>query len=180
MEIYYVLRYLLAIIFLVSGLPKIIRIRNFAEAIREYNILPKYLVLPFAYLSSWIELLAAMALAFGYYVIWAELVLVPLLISYGIAIGINLYRKADLNCHCFEGLGESKLTFATLMRAMFLLGANLFVFANDFGIFGTSYKTISILNLVVYAGLVLVLLLLIELTQRGLIIAEKVKKEYGF
>jgi hypothetical protein len=182
LEIYYVLRYLLAITFLFSGLPKIIRIGNFVKAIREYDILPKYLVLPFAYLSSWTEFLVGMALIFGYFVNWAELVLLPLLLSYAIAIGINLYRKADINCHCFEGLGEFKLTSVTLIRALFLIGANLFVLANDFGIFATTSleKPLSILNLAVYTGLVLAVLLLVELTQRGLIIAEQVKKEYGF
>ena len=59
-------RVLVGGIFLLAGITKVGSPGAFADAVRAYHLLPGTLVLPFAYILPWLELLVAVYLLIGF------------------------------------------------------------------------------------------------------------------
>lgn len=111
---------LLSVLFTLSGLPKLRRIHRFVDGINEYRIIPQRLARPVAWVAVGAELLGA-SLLWTPWVRFGASVLLVLIVSYSLAVAINLYRKADIKCHCFEQLRDSRLSPVTLIRLLLLL-----------------------------------------------------------
>src|SRR5579884_2184480 len=90
---------LLGIIFLRSGIGKMFFWDSLPDTIAEYQLLPKSLVKPVAYILPFVELFTGMNLLFA-----AGLATI-LLFVFTIAIAINLARGRRIQCHCFGKAG---------------------------------------------------------------------------
>jgi len=101
--IIWILRLVLALVFLAACLPKMWHPHEFALAIFRYQILPYELINLSAILLPWIECVMALALLF-----WpkgraaALLILLGMLLVFTVAISANLYRGIDIACGCFS------------------------------------------------------------------------------
>ena len=93
------LRSLLGLVFVATGLLKLIDISAFAEALGDFGIVADELVVPTAWLISLLELFAGFGLIAGIRgslaVVTGMLVLFIGVLSYGIALGF------DIDCGCF-------------------------------------------------------------------------------
>lgn len=92
----------LGAIFVAAALPKIIDPPSFAQMIYNYRLLPGFALNPLALVLPWIELLAGLALILGIWRRTAAAFVGAMLLSFIIAIGINLARGHAVNCGCFE------------------------------------------------------------------------------
>jgi uncharacterized membrane protein YphA (DoxX/SURF4 family) len=113
----------LGVIFLASAVPKLRHPRGFILAVLEYRVLPPSLSWFYARLVPPLEFLAALLLLSGIAVRSAAVVLLPLLLSFIVAVGINLARGRDLDCHCFGKATSRPIGWRLLLQDGVLLGA---------------------------------------------------------
>lgn len=92
----------LGIFFVAAALPKIVDPPGFAHMIYNYRLVPGPLVNLLALVLPWVELLAGLGLILG---IWKETsrnLVAAMLVSFIVAIGINLARGNAIDCGCFD------------------------------------------------------------------------------
>ena len=127
----------LGLILLVAALSKLMDRKGFVIAVIGYEILPDSLAVLVGYALPWVELIIAGLLLSGVFASIASLGAVLLLISFSVAIGVNLLRGRELNCHCFGQLSEEKigpwalfrnLLFSLLALEILLFNGSLFAF----------------------------------------------------
>ncbi|MGH9459104.1 MAG: MauE/DoxX family redox-associated membrane protein [Thermoanaerobaculia bacterium] len=92
----------LGAIFVFAALPKIVDPPAFAHMIYNYRLLPGSLVNATSLVMPWLELLAGLALILGIWRRSSAALLGAMLVTFIIAIGINLGRDHAVNCGCFE------------------------------------------------------------------------------
>lgn len=114
-------------IFLVSAVPKLRHPKSFVLAVLEYRVLPARLSWFYARLIPPLEFLLALLLLTGTAVRAAAVVMAVLLLSFIAAIGINLARGRDLDCHCFGKGARRPIGWKLLLQDAALLGAAIAV-----------------------------------------------------
>jgi putative oxidoreductase len=113
----------LGIIFLVSAVPKLRHPNGFILAVLEYRVLSPHLSWFYARLIPPLEFLLALMLLTGTAVRSAAVVMSVLLLSFIIAVGINLARGRDLDCHCFGKAARRPIGWRLLLQDVALLVA---------------------------------------------------------
>lgn len=94
-------RLILAAIFLLASVPKIIAPHEFAIAVFRYQLLPDAAINLLAIFLPWIELVAAIAILIPRTSAASAAILFGLLIVFTAAISIDLVRGIDISCGCF-------------------------------------------------------------------------------
>jgi uncharacterized membrane protein YphA (DoxX/SURF4 family) len=114
-----VARLLLGGIFLAAALPKLQDAGAFADAVRAYHLLPPEVVVPFALILPWLELLVALYLLTGFMARFAAGAAVLMLASFVVALVSALASgNTAHSCGCFgSGIGANPVV-------AFLAGGN--------------------------------------------------------
>ena len=109
-------RWLLAIIFLVAGVPKLADLKEFAGIIDAYGLLPESLVYPSAFVIASMEVVAAVGLVFkrkfGLHLTAILLCIFIGVLTYGIVLGL------DIDCGCFSQTDPEFRAFSGLKTAL--------------------------------------------------------------
>lgn len=92
----------LGIFFVVAALPKIVDPPSFAHMVYNYRILPASLINIMAITMPWIELLCGLALIAGIWTGAARTIIAAMLLTFIVAISINLGRGNAIDCGCFD------------------------------------------------------------------------------
>ncbi len=92
----------LGVIFVAAALPKIVDPPSFAHMIYNYKLIPFVLIKPMALVMPWIELLCGLALILGIWKGTARTIMAALLLTFIVAISINLLRGNAIDCGCFD------------------------------------------------------------------------------
>ncbi len=92
----------LGIFFVVAALPKIVDPPSFAHMVYNYRILPGALVNVMGLVMPWVEILCGLALIFGIWKGTARTIIAAMLVTFIIAISINLLRGNAIDCGCFD------------------------------------------------------------------------------
>jgi uncharacterized membrane protein YphA (DoxX/SURF4 family) len=116
---------LLSIIFLLSSIPKLRRPKGFVLAVLEYRILPSLPSKIYGWSLPPLEMLLALLLLSGTSVRLTALVLSLLLLSFILAVSINVARGRDLDCGCFGAKKQRKIGWTLLLEDLALLGGAL-------------------------------------------------------
>ena len=111
----------LGIIFVVAALPKIVDPPSFAHMIYNYKIIPWALINPMALIMPWIELLCGLALILGIWKGTARTIIAALLLTFIMAIGINLARGNAIDCGCFDVSAANKTVDERLADMRFVI-----------------------------------------------------------
>jgi len=138
----FVLRIILGIIFVVAAYNKLLHMDVLTATVINYNILPVTLAKYFAYAFPWIEIIAGVMLITGLGTRGASLAIVGLLVSFIIAIAINMYRGVSIDCGCFGGLFgmHENIGAGILIRdSIFLVVAVFLTFTKEFMFSADSY-----------------------------------------
>ena len=108
-------RLVVGCIFLLAAIDKIQSPGGFADAVRAFHLLPPSLVLPFAFVIPWVELLVAVYLIAGYLCRVAAAGTIALLGMFVFALGTAL-AGGDTNhaCGCFGSGGDVNGVLALL------------------------------------------------------------------
>lgn len=119
-------RLVLGTVFIAAGSSKIGHATEMVQTVLSYNILPTFLVRPFALTLPWVELISGVLLIVGLMTYSAGALLALVNLSFLIAIGTNLLRGANIDCGCF-GPGE-QLSWELFSRDVVLFLMSLQVF----------------------------------------------------
>lgn len=120
-----VVRGALALLFLHAALHKLRDLPAFVKALADYEILPAAAAWPAACSVVAIELGLSIALALVTDPVPA-LAAAALLLAYGAAIAINLWRgRRDIDCGCAGPAGRTRLSPSLLIRNLVLAAASL-------------------------------------------------------
>lgn len=119
------LRVGIAVVFLWAAADKVAHPDRFADIVTDYQILPAFLVNPFAAVLPWIEVAVGVCLLLGLWVPASALLATGMTVMFMGAITWALAQGyADLHCGCFttsqEGRGEA---WGLLWRDAILLAA---------------------------------------------------------
>ncbi|MDE2998019.1 MAG: DoxX family membrane protein [Gemmatimonadota bacterium] len=120
-----VLRLVLGGVLTWAGLAKITEPALFAMTVRAYNVLPNVFINGFAVVVPWMEIAAGACLLAGFWSRSGALAALALLSSFGVAIAVNIYRGADLDCGCFGLDGTRGSLNAALAQDLLLIACSL-------------------------------------------------------
>lgn len=118
----------LGIVFLLSVLPKLLGPLTFARSVVEYKILPAKISYMFALVLIPLEALLSISFLTGWLTDIALPIATVMLITFLIAVGINLRRGRRVSCGCF-GDSNKQISPRTSARLLLLLAAVLFLMA---------------------------------------------------
>ncbi len=110
----------LGAIFIAAALPKIADPPSFAHMIYNYRILPGGLINISALVMPWVEVLAGLALILGVWVKPSRWIITLLLVTFMIAITINLARGNAIDCGCFD-VSAANLTHEERIKDMWMV-----------------------------------------------------------
>jgi uncharacterized membrane protein YphA (DoxX/SURF4 family) len=96
-----VARIALGLAFLAAALTKLADPPGFAKAIWAYALVPAWSLNPLALVLPWLELFCGLALCLGFWLRAAALWVGALLLSFSLALAINLTRHHPVDCGCF-------------------------------------------------------------------------------
>lgn len=99
----------------------------FKTAVSEYRVLPAALERPFAAVLPFIELALGTLLLAGLGTVVAAAVAIPVFLSFSIAIGVNMLRGRNLDCHCFGSVQSEPIGWPAVIRSSALAIAALIV-----------------------------------------------------
>jgi uncharacterized membrane protein YphA (DoxX/SURF4 family) len=102
-------RWVLAGVFLRSGLGKTTGLALFRAAVANYRLLPAVLVTPVAYVLPFAEIVAAILLALGVVPLVVAAALALLLIAFATAVAVNLARGRVIDCGCAGTVATPRL-----------------------------------------------------------------------
>jgi uncharacterized membrane protein YphA (DoxX/SURF4 family) len=127
----------LGLIFIISASGKFANPRGFLRAVAEYRLLSDPFVALVAASLPGVELLTGLLLVIGLAAGWrvlrlyaraAALVAALMLVAFIIVLSINLLRGIDMDCGCFDLLGDyipffksSRATWWTVLRDVVML-----------------------------------------------------------
>jgi len=123
--IYFWVRLILGIIFVLASIDKIIHPAAFAKAVYNYQILPEALINLTAIILPWLELILGISLILGLWLPGAVLLANLLLVSFFGALVFNLARGLDVQCGCFitsqEAISNLCMCLYVIRDGIFLL-----------------------------------------------------------
>jgi uncharacterized membrane protein YphA (DoxX/SURF4 family) len=114
-------RFALAIVFLLAGLAKLPRRREFTEAVLGYGLVPARIG---RVVGAWlpaVELGAAVLLIAGLGTEVVAGLIGVLLTGFSIAIVANLVRGREIDCGCYGVVAERRITWLTVARNAVLI-----------------------------------------------------------
>jgi len=123
------LRLVLGGLLLLAGATKLADRRAFYEAVADYDLLPSRLQWPFAMLVPLAEVTLGALLLLGLGTRVAAALATPLFLSFAIAIGVNVLRGRQFDCHCFGTAQRERIGWPSLVRSVALVLAALAVAA---------------------------------------------------
>jgi hypothetical protein len=125
-RVYTILRVLFGLLFIWASWDKILHPAAFAQVIYNYRVLPDLLIHPAAIILPWLEMGCGILLVVGRVTGGGLIILNGLLLIFGAALGVSLYRGLDINCGCFSlGAKGERVAWQTLARDLVLLGLGL-------------------------------------------------------
>ncbi len=119
---WWLLRTVLAALFLYAGVAKLADVRAFAADVANYRLLPAPLVAPFSATVPGVEIVCGLGLLYPRTVRAAAVLATALLVAFTVAAVQALARDINLDCGCF-GSVRAPVTVLTVARDTALVAA---------------------------------------------------------
>jgi uncharacterized membrane protein YphA (DoxX/SURF4 family) len=127
-RIYMLCRIIVGIVFIWASFDKILDPERFAEIIKNYRILPAFIINPFALLLPWVEMLCGIFLAAGFMIKGSAIIINSMMITFITAFLTTVFRGIDISCGCFSLSANTPTTiFVYLLRDVPLLFAGMWI-----------------------------------------------------
>ncbi len=121
------LRILLGVIFLITGLFKFFHMQEFTDAIENYQLIPQKLDIFAGTIVSLLEVVIGISLIFCFLTKLGVLITSSLMMLFIIITSITLFNGLDINCGCFIGIYNQKISFFSLVIQIIILAFSLII-----------------------------------------------------
>jgi putative oxidoreductase len=121
------LRIVLAGLFILAGVLKVLDPAAFAIEINRYQLIPWWSCALLALLLPWLEICVGIALLTRWFSRGALAWITALLIVFSLALLSAMLRGLSIDCGCFGRVWQSTGTFWPLLRNLVLLGMTAFL-----------------------------------------------------
>jgi uncharacterized membrane protein YphA (DoxX/SURF4 family) len=121
-----VFRIILGIVFIYSGLEKIIYAADFAATIQNYQLIPVELTNLVAIILPWLEFYCGLFILFALFKQASTAIISVLLIFFMVALASVIFRGLDIDCGCFGG--SSDVSWFRVIEDLLLLAMSLYLF----------------------------------------------------
>jgi uncharacterized membrane protein YphA (DoxX/SURF4 family) len=127
--LYWIFRFIVGGTFVAASINKIAFPKEFASIVSDYRILPSSLIMVFAYILPWIELILGILLITGLAIRPVSSALLLLLLFFSLAIVKRGAEGTINNCGCFSpsSHGNPQSVILLIGRNLFLMTACLFL-----------------------------------------------------
>jgi len=130
---YRFMRWSLSVVFLYSGILKLMDPKSFAVVIEAYGLIPEAFLMPVAVILPVLEFIAAVGLIWD--IRWSLETITGLLILFIMILGYGIYMGLDVDCGCF-GPDDPEQTFSGLQMALYrdiiMMAGVIFLYAFRF------------------------------------------------
>ncbi|WP_027183432.1 MauE/DoxX family redox-associated membrane protein [Desulfovibrio inopinatus] len=116
-----VCRIVFGLLFVVASVDKIMHPAAFVDIVGNYRLLPDGIIVPFALILPWLELVAGVALIVGKAKEGAYVILLALTVGFLAALISTLIRGIDINCGCFSTSGTGASLYWDIGRDLVIL-----------------------------------------------------------
>jgi len=116
-----VARFALAAVFLAAGVAKVSRRSEFVDAVRNYALVPEQPSVVIGRLLPAVEVLLGVMLFAGIALREAASVTGVALLTFSVAIAVNLLRGREIECGCFGLIAEPTLGWTSVIRNFVLI-----------------------------------------------------------
>ena len=99
-------RLVLGGLFVYAGAVKVLEPLDFAQNVRNYQLVGQSLSFVAAIILPWLEILAGLALILGVWTRGAALVVTGLLVFFTVLTAVTMARGLDVDCGCFGSLSR--------------------------------------------------------------------------
>ncbi len=133
-------QWFLGMTFFLSGIRKLTSLKQFSYVVYAYEILPRRISTVYAYILPFIEMGTGLLLIIGIFNTYTSLIIIILLLSFIMAISINLFRgRGNIDCGCY-GVGSTNIHIGLIYRNIILIilciinlyyGRNYLLFNNN-------------------------------------------------
>jgi len=123
-------RFILGSIFIYAGIYKIINPENFARTIKNYELIPTFLIETITYMIPWLELILGIMIITGLLLREASFFSTVLLVTFLIVIIISKFKGNLNDCGCFPNtffLESNNFAFL-IIRYLFFILIGTFIF----------------------------------------------------
>ena len=120
-------RLLIGILFIVSGLTKLFALDRFIITVYQFKLIPEFIIPYFAFTLPIIEYLLGFSLLLGMFIRQAAQGLQFLVVTFILAIIINLIRGNIVECGCFGNFIVEHISISILLRDFLLLSLSIFI-----------------------------------------------------
>ena len=117
-------RLVLGGLFVYAGAVKVLEPLDFAQDIRNYQLVGQSLSFIAAIVLPWLEILAGLALILGVWTRGAALVVTGLLVFFIVLTAVTMVRGLDVDCGCFGSLSR-KSGWGVILEDMGMLALSL-------------------------------------------------------
>jgi hypothetical protein len=122
----------LGAMFILSSAGKMRAPKAFFRAVADYGVLPPQFSSPFGVIVMFAEAFSGAACLAGALLVIAVPLSLGLLVSFAVAVGINVAKRQDVPCYCF-GRADERVSSRTLIRlALAIAGASVLLFKPHF------------------------------------------------
>lgn len=111
-----IVRILFSLIFLISGIFKIIDLDSFSMSLNEFNLIPESLLLYFSYALPIIEICLGIGILLKIKINFILQSALFLLVLFTSVIISKISEGADISCGCFGNFTEGKIDYITVIR----------------------------------------------------------------
>jgi uncharacterized membrane protein len=110
------IRWSLSVVFLYSGILKLLDPKSFAVVIEAYSLIPEAWLMPVAVILPALEIIAAFGLVWD--IRWSLETITGLLILFMMILGYGIYMGLDVDCGCF-GPDDPEQAFSGLRQTLY-------------------------------------------------------------
>ncbi len=118
---------ILSIVFLLSGITKIISPQDFAENLKEYRMFTPWMIRIAVYFLPWAEIICGIGLLIPYLRKPSALLMVFMNLFFILILSVALSKGVKASCGCFGSLSED-ISIRAVVRDLLFLSMALFVY----------------------------------------------------
>ncbi len=121
------LRILIALVFIISGILKILNTNKFISAINSFDLIPNSLQVPIGYLIITLEIILGLLILLNIRLNFSLKTIITILIIFTVFLIVKYSEGAEVSCGCFGDLSTGKISILNILRNFLLIIISIIV-----------------------------------------------------